>query len=49
MPSATRSRSLEELSLVVSVLSFDPDNWLEEPTEQQQKEARAQLGLAKAK
>ncbi len=38
---ADTRREVEELSLVVSVLSFDPDSWLEEPTEQQQREARA--------
>jgi hypothetical protein len=41
-------RDVDELHQVVAVLSFDPDSWLEEPTEQQQQEARAQLGLAKA-
>ena len=41
---ADTRREVEELSLVVSVLSFDPDSWLEEPTEQQQRGGPSVVG-----
>jgi hypothetical protein len=42
-------REVQELTDVIQALTLTPDSMLEQPTEREQEEARAELGQAKAK